>query len=328
MTEEIFLEERNFTISSTHAGERLDRVLVMLCDDLSRARIQTLIEDQDVLVNNMPAKSSYRVNEADEISVNVPPAYDAIPEPENIPLEIIFEDEDVVIVSKPAGMVVHPAAGNFTGTLVNAILYHCGDTLSGINGIKRPGIVHRLDKETSGLMMVAKNDHAHQALALQLQDRSLSRRYTALVLGSLMPPVMTIETQMGRHGTNRLKQAVLHRGGRDAITHVAMTHSHGASFSWVECALKTGRTHQIRVHMEHMKHPIIGDKLYGPQKNAVVAAAKKLDLDDADIELLSTFPRQALHAHSLSFIHPRHGENMTFHADLPSDMQALKNILT
>ncbi len=328
MTEEIFLEERNFTISFTHAGERLDRVLVMLCEDLSRARIQTLIEDHDVLVNNMPAKSSYRVNDGDDISVNVPPAYDATPEPENIPLDIIFEDDDVVIVNKPAGMVVHPAAGNYTGTLVNAILYHCGDTLSGINGIKRPGIVHRLDKETSGLMMVAKNDYTHHALAEQLQDRSLSRRYTAFVLGSLMPPVMTVETQIGRHATNRLKQAVLHRGGREAITHITMMHSHGSSFSWVECALKTGRTHQIRVHMEHIKHPIIGDKLYGPQKNAITAAAKKLDLSDDARETLSAFPRQALHAHSLSFIHPRTGEVMSFHADLPSDMQALKKALT
>jgi 23S rRNA pseudouridine1911/1915/1917 synthase len=316
-------DERYFLIPSNMAGERLDRVLVGLCTDLSRARIQNLIEEQDVLVNNVPAKSSYRVAEGDEVSMNVPPAFDDTPTPEDIPLDIIFEDDDVVLVNKPAGMVVHPAAGHGAGTLVNAVLYHCGDTLSGINGVKRPGIVHRLDKDTSGLIMVAKNDAAHNALAAQLQDRTLSRRYTALVLGCLMPPVVTITTQMGRHGTNRLKQSVLHRGGREAITHVKSMQCFAGQFSLVECHLKTGRTHQIRVHMEHIKHPIIGDPLYGPQNNAVTASAKRLGLEDADQQRLINFPRQALHAAFLSFVHPSTGEQMEFHAPLPEDMAEL-----
>jgi 23S rRNA pseudouridine1911/1915/1917 synthase len=258
------------------------------------------------------------------ISCKIPEADDADPQAEDIPLNILFEDDDVIVLNKAAGMVVHPAQGNWTGTLVNALLYHCGDTLSGIGGVKRPGIVHRLDKDTSGVMLVAKNDHAHAHLSAQLADRTLSRIYLALVWNVPIPPVGTINIPMGRDYKNRLKQAVK-RGesaGRDAITHYKLIENLDDGMALVECRLETGRTHQIRVHMEAKGYPLVGDPLYGAQKTMQISRAGRLG-EGFDKDAILNFPRQALHAHQLSFIHPSTDEVMTFDAPLPDDMESL-----
>jgi 23S rRNA pseudouridine1911/1915/1917 synthase len=315
-----------FTLSVPleHAGQRLDKALALLIPDLSRSRIQSLIEGGELLIGGKEITDCARKLKGGEpIVLSLPPLESAVPLPENIPLDIVFEDEDVIVLNKPAGMVVHPAAGHAGGTLVNALLYHCGDTLSGINGVRRPGIVHRLDKDTSGLMMVAKNDLAHHALVEQLQDRSLSRVYRALAFGEFMPIAGEVKTLIGRHPTNRLKMAVLGRGGREALTRYRVLENYRGAVTLVECRLATGRTHQIRVHMEHIGHPLIGDPLYGPQSNALRARLKKAGYEERAQEVLSNFPRQALHAAEISFIHPRTGENMNFTAPLPGDFRDL-----
>ncbi|MCB0375415.1 MAG: RluA family pseudouridine synthase, partial [Sinomicrobium sp.] len=230
--------------------------------------------------------------------------------------------------NKPVGLVVHPGAGNHTGTLVNALLYHCGDNLSGIGGVLRPGIVHRLDKDTTGLMVAAKNDRAHQGLSDQLADRSLSRKYKALVLGNPMPLKGVIDQPIGRHPSNRLKMDVNARNGREARTHYHVQASYNDEFAFVECTLESGRTHQIRVHMNWLKHPLIGDPLYGPQPTAVTAALKRGKFDDSTvIEAVTGFSRPALHAFALSFIHPATGEAMDFEQELPEDMSKLLVLL-
>lgn len=276
------------------------------------------------------------------ISCKIPEADDATPQPEDIRLDILFEDNDVIVINKAVGMVVHPAAGNWTGTLVNALLHHCGDTLSGIGGIKRPGIVHRLDKDTSGVMIVAKNDHAHAHLSAQLADRSLSRVYLALVWDVPIPIYGTIDLPIGRDHKNRLKKAVkrgnfiTHGHGeyddddtgrnksdtRDAITHYKVIETFDDALSLVECKLETGRTHQIRVHMQAKGHPLIGDALYGAQKTLQISRATRLG-DDYNKDAIVNFPRQALHAHKISFIHPRTEDIMEFSADMADDMARL-----
>lgn len=235
------------------------------------------------------------------------------PEPENIPLDIVYEDGDLLVVNKPAGLVVHPGAGNWTGTLVNALLYHCGDSLSGINGVKRPGIVHRIDKDTSGLLVVAKNDFAHQGLAKQFEVHSIERIYDAFVWG-LVNEKGRIEGNIGRSSSNRQKMALVLQGGKPAVTHYERQEAYGITASHVKCHLETGRTHQIRVHMTSIKHPLIGDGLYG--------SAPKNAPDE-----LRFFPRQALHAGLLGFVHPKTNEKMTFMADLPEDLIQLKDNL-
>jgi 23S rRNA pseudouridine1911/1915/1917 synthase len=317
------------TIDEDHIGKRLDKALADICPDYSRTRLQGLIDAGECLVNGQTCTTSSRkVEMHDTITLSLSPLEDADPEAENIPLDIVFEDNDLLVINKPAGMVVHPAVGHRTGTLVNALLYHCGDSLSGINGVKRPGIVHRLDKDTSGLMMVAKNDFAHHALSEQLQDRSLSRVYLALVLGVPFPPKGRVETLIGRHPANRLKMAVVTKGGREAITNYAVIKTyHTSLFSLVECRLETGRTHQIRVHMDHTGFPIIGDPLYGAEASKIISRLKKSDYDDGVKSRLMQFPRQALHATSLSFIHPRSEEAMSFDAGLPADMDDLLSTL-
>ncbi len=256
----------------------------------------------------------------------MPEADEAIPEAENIPLDILYEDDDVIVINKAAGMVVHPAAGNWTGTLVNALLYHCGDTLSGIGGVKRPGIVHRLDKDTSGVMIVAKNDHAHAHLSEQLANRTLSRIYHALVWDVPIPPYGTIDIAMGRDHKNRLKQAIK-RGdanqSRHAVTHYKTLKSYQDAISLVECKLETGRTHQIRVHMQAKGHCLIGDPMYGAQQTLQLSRLGRLG-DNINKDTILNFPRQALHAHKLSFVHPKTDDIMTFTADIPDD---LKNII-
>lgn len=316
-------------VDEQQAGARLDRFCVDNFPAHSRERIKAMITDGSITISGITKpKPSMKVEAGQVITCAAQEALDADPEPENIPLDILYEDDDVIVLNKPAGLVVHPAAGNWTGTLVNALLYHCADSLSGVGGVKRPGIVHRLDKDTSGVMLVAKNDQAHAHLSAQLADRSLSRVYVALVWDIPMPPIGTIDIPMGRDHKNRLKQAIK-RGegaGRDAITHYRTLQTFGNAMALVECRLETGRTHQIRVHMQAKGHPLVGDPLYGAQKTLQISRLGYFD-DLENKETFLNFPRQALHAREIKFIHPKTEEEMHFVAEISDDFQSLINLL-
>jgi len=323
--EEAF-EERNVLIDAGSAGERLDKAL-SLATDLSRSRVQALLGEGLVLdAGGRPVDASRKVRAGEVFVVRVPAPVSALPEPQDIPLSIVFEDDDILVLDKPAGMVVHPAAGNADGTLVNALLHHCGSSLSGIGGVKRPGIVHRLDKDTSGLMVVAKNDRAHHGLTAQFADRSLSRTYRALVWGVPTPREARITGDIGRHPVDRKRMAVVERGGKPAATRRRVLKSWSNAVALIECALETGRTHQIRVHMTHVGHPLIGDPVYGGRTGRPSGAAAKALGGEARGALLG-FPRQALHAVGLKLVHPSDGKEMTFGAPIPADMAELLEIL-
>lgn len=307
----------NVTIPPELDLQRLDKALTTLLADLdpaiSRVRLQALMSAGQVVLAGKPMLDASRKAKTGEIySIHVPPPESAEPEAQAMDLDILYEDDDLLVIDKPAGLVVHPAPGNRDHTLVNALLAHCGESLSGIGGVARPGIVHRLDKETSGLMVVAKNDLAHQALTRQFADRSLSRTYHALVWGCPTPIQGSIDTIIGRHPHDRKKMAVTAKG-RQALTHYKVLKNLGL-VSLVECKLSTGRTHQIRVHMAHLKHPVVGDPAYGARK----AASK-----DEIVQILRAFPRQALHAVHLQFHHPRTDKVMRFKSDLPKDIADL-----
>ncbi len=284
-------------------GERLDVFLARLDETLSRSYIQKLIADGCVTVGNGKAKASYRLTAGEAVTVDVPEPEATDVAPEDIPLDILYEDEDVIVVNKVRGMVVHPAAGVYHGTLVNALLAHCKD-LSGVNGALRPGIVHRLDKDTSGVMIAAKNDTAHHSLAEQIQTKTASRVYWAIVTGNITEAEGVIHGAIGRSPKDRQKMAVVRENGKDATTKFRVLERFGA-YTLVECRLLTGRTHQIRVHMAYIGHPVAGDPKYG---------AKKCPF---------AIDGQALHSKTLTFTHPRTGEQMTFEAPLPEDMQAI-----
>lgn len=295
---------------------RLDKFLVACFPDYSRNQLIHLIESGAVQVVGQPGRklaADSKILPGDIYTIIPPEPVEADPEPENIPLDIVYEDEDLLVVNKPAGLVVHPGAGNWTGTLVNALLYHCGTSLSGINGVRRPGIVHRIDKDTSGLLVVAKNDKAHVGLAKQFEVHSIQRTYDAFVWG-LMPDSGRIEGNIGRSSTNRQKMALVTRGGKSAITHFERVDAYGITASHIKCHLETGRTHQIRVHMTSIKHPLIGDDLYGKAPKGVP-------------ENLRTFPRQALHAGLLGFIHPITQKQLIFEVPLPADLKNLQSEL-
>jgi 23S rRNA pseudouridine1911/1915/1917 synthase len=312
---------------------RLDRFLADRLPAMSRSRIQQLIKDGHAVRDGRTiVEPNERVKPGETYEIAVPPPEDPEPKGEAIPIHIVYEDDDVIVIDKPAGLVVHPAAGNWTGTLVNALIAHCGDSLSGIGGVRRPGIVHRLDKETSGLMVVAKNDQAHQALAAQFADHGrtgpLQRKYTALVWGVPRPPKGTIKAALGRKSDNRLKIGVLRQGGREAITHYEVAEvyrgSNGESVaSRVFCTLETGRTHQIRVHMAHIGHPLLGDPVYGTGYRT-----KQSLLGDDARNALARLERQALHAQVLGFAHPATGKVMRFEAPPPEDLQNVVKYLT
>ena len=308
---------------------------------LSRTRLTRLIADGHVMLNGQVATDpKARVAAGDLVEITVPLAEDSHIGPESIPLSVVFEDDDLIVIDKPAGMVVHPAPGSPSGTLVNALLAHCGDDLSGVGGMKRPGIVHRIDKDTSGLLVVAKTDRAHHGLAAQFEKHTVERYYKAVVYGvpdandprlrgvrgvSFEPGnILKVTTQLARHKTDRQRQAVLFQGGRHAVTRARIVDSFGTPpvVSLVECWLETGRTHQIRVHMAHAGHALVGDPTYGGRRKLSRGAIS--DMADAAVR---DFPRQALHAQVLGFIHPVSGESLRFEADVPQDMTALIALL-
>ena len=285
-------------------GERADQLIARLAPDLTRSAAQRLLEEGAVTLKGAPIKKNYKAAAGDVLAVALPDPEPAEAIPQNIPLDVVFEDDDVIVVNKPVGMVVHPAAGHPDGTLVNALLFHCGDSLSGINGSLRPGIVHRIDRDTSGLIIAAKNDFAHQALAAQLADHSLCREYEAVCVGSLREDAGTVDAPIGRNPTDRKKMAVDRKNGRPAVTHWQVIarypgHTH------IRCRLETGRTHQIRVHLAFVGHPLLGDTVYGAKKPVPGLAG------------------QCLHARRLSFLHPRTGRRVSVECPLPPWFEAV-----
>lgn len=284
--------------------ERLDKFLAEQMPELSRSHIQKLIRDGNVTVNQRTVKANYKVSVGDCVQIEVPEPEILDILPENIPLDILYEDDDILVVNKPKGMVVHPAPGHYSGTLVNAILYHCKDNLSGINGVIRPGIVHRIDMNTTGSLLVCKNDQSHRILAEQLKVHSITRKYHAIVYGSLKEDSGTVDAPIGRHPTDRKKMSTKAPNGRDAVTHYKVLERFG-NFTYIECQLETGRTHQIRVHMASIGHPILGDEVYGPAK-----CPYKLE-------------GQTLHAKILGIEHPVTGVYMEFDAPLPEYFQKI-----
>ena len=314
-----------FVVEATDEGKRLDAFLAGCRPHMSRTRFKALIKSGQVSVGDRTLdEPNYRVNAGETVSARLPEPVDAVPEPEDIPLDIVYEDEHLVVIDKPAGLVVHPAAGNWTGTLVNALLFHCGESLSGIGGVRRPGIVHRLDKETSGLMVIAKTDAAHRGLTKQFADHRLDgpliREYQALVWGAPTPAAGIIDAPLDRDPKNRQRQAVARSGGRSARTHYRIEARFGGGpvASLVRCRLETGRTHQIRVHLAHIGHPLVGDLVYGA---GFLTKAETLPTSLA--ASVRKFRRQALHAAILGFRHPQSGENLFFERSPPEDMAAL-----
>ncbi len=291
---------QNISFAADDSCTRLDKLLALHLEGMSRSAIQNLIADGRVTANGKPLAKSAKLSAGETVTVCLPEPVAPDVQPEDIPLDIVYEDADLLIVNKPKGMVVHPAPGNYTGTLVNALLCHCGESLSGINGVLRPGIVHRIDKDTSGLLLVAKNDMAHRSLAGQIQAHSLTREYRAVVYGNLKDDGGTVDAPIGRHPVERKKMAVLQNSpsARNAVTHY-FVEERLAGFTYLRLRLETGRTHQIRVHMAYIGHPVAGDPVYGPKK------------------VISQLKGQCLHAGLLGFIHPRTGEYMEFFTSLP-----------
>lgn len=294
---------------AVNSGERLDVFLTEQNQDFSRSHVQKLIADGKVMVNGQQRKANFKLTAGDEITLEIPEAVEAEILPEDIPLDILYEDKDIIVINKARGMVVHPAAGVFSGTLVNALMHHCTD-LSGINGELRPGIVHRLDKDTSGVMVAVKSDKAHLSLAQQIKDKTAHRIYQAIVYGNIKEEAGIIKGDIGRHPVDRKKMAIV-QDGKSAVTHFKVLERFG-EYTLVECALETGRTHQIRVHMTHIGHPLVGDPKYGTN------GKRK---DNFSIQ------GQALHSMSLELDHPVTGERMTFNTELPEDMQKILRYL-
>lgn len=295
------MQSFEFKATSEFVGSRIDKFLSKNINEISRSSIANIIENGGATVNGKPVNKKYKLKENDNITFTVPDPVEYDVEPENIPLDIVYEDDDLLVVNKPKGMVVHPAPGNYSGTLVNALLYHCKDSLSGINGVLRPGIVHRIDKNTSGLLIVAKNDKAHNHLALQIKEHSFKREYQAVVYGNVKENG-TVDAPIGRNKIDRKKMCVTYENSKNAVTHYEVISSFNTSansFTHIRCILETGRTHQIRVHMAHIGHPVAGDDVYGPKK------------------VIKSLNGQCLHAKVIGFIHPRTGEYIEFNSDLP-----------
>ena len=301
MRQEIFVEEDG-------TDDRIDKFLAEQCEELSRSFLQKLLKSGEVSVNGQAVKASFRLSEGDLIVFEVPEAAEPEILPEPIPLDILYEDEDVILVNKPKGMVVHPAAGHYSGTLVNALMYHCRDSLSGINGVLRPGIVHRIDMDTTGVIIACKNDVSHRSIAEQLKEHSITRRYQAIVHGRLKTDEGTVDAPIGRNPQDRKKMSINERNGKPAVTHYHVLNRF-RDYTHIECRLETGRTHQIRVHMASIGHPLLGDAVYGPAR-----CPYRLE-------------GQTLHAGVLGFVHPRSGKYMEFSAPLPEYFEKLLRTL-
>lgn len=302
------MEIYTFTPDDEQKNVRIDKFLSEQLPDQSRSYLQKLLKEGNVTVNEKPVKANYKVQLSDTVRLELPEPENPDILPEDIPLDILYEDEDVLIINKPKGMVVHPSVGHYTHTVVNAVMFHCKDHLSGINGVMRPGIVHRIDMDTTGAIVICKNDMAHQSLADQLKEHSITRKYRALVHGNLKEDEGMVEGPIGRHPTDRKKMAINHKNGKPAVTHYKVLERFG-SYTFIECQLETGRTHQIRVHMASIKHPLLGDDVYGPKKSKY------------------TLEGQCLHAKVLGFVHPRTGEYMEFEVPLPEYFEKLLNKL-
>ena len=294
-------------VEGLDSSVRIDKYLSDTQEQFSRSFIQKLLKDGLISVNGKSVKANYKVSEGEELFINIPEQVEPDIIPENIPLDILYEDKELIVVNKPKGMVVHPAAGHYSGTLVNALMYHCKDDLSGINGVMRPGIVHRIDQNTTGSLVICKNDISHNHIAEQLKEHSITRKYRAIVHGNLKEDSGTIEGAIGRHPQDRKKMAINVKNGKEAITHWRVLERFG-NYTYIECQLETGRTHQIRVHMSSIHHPILGDDVYGPAKCPVAG-----------------LQGQTLHAQVLGFIHPRTGAYIEFSAPLPEYFENLLN---
>lgn len=299
-----YLEVCREVVSAAESGVRLDKYLTGKLPELSRSYLQKLITDGNVTVNQKQTKANYKVSADDCVEIRIPEPETPDILPEEIPLDILYEDDEILVVNKPKGMVVHPAPGHYSGTLVNAILYHCRENLSGINGVLRPGIVHRIDMNTTGSLLICKNDRAHKILAEQLKNHSITRKYHAIVYGNLKEDTGTINAPIGRHPADRKKMSTKSANGRRAVTHYRVLKRYG-NFTYIECQLETGRTHQIRVHLASIGHPILGDDVYGPAK-----CPYKLE-------------GQTLHAKVLGIVHPATGKYIEFDAPLPEYFQSL-----
>lgn len=293
------MKTEEFEVMGEQEGERLDKYLSVIYPELSRSFFQKIIKDQGILVNDVPEKANYRIKSDDVVRVNFPDAVQTAIEPENIPLDILYEDPDVLIVNKPKGMVVHPSAGHYTGTLVNAVMYHCADSLSGINGEIRPGIVHRIDMDTTGSLIVCKNDDSHVKIAEQIKAHSVNRIYEGIVCGVVKDDEGTVSGAIGRHPTDRKKMAINEKNGKPAVTHYKVLKRFD-KYTYMQFKLETGRTHQIRVHMASIGHPLLGDSVYGTAKSA-----------------FKHLQGQTLHAKTIGFIHPSTGEYLEVSAPLP-----------
>lgn len=300
----------NVTAAQSDTDKRIDVFITEMLPERSRSYVQKLLKNNAVTVNGRGVKANYKIKEGDFVNVEIPQDEELSVEAEDIPLDIIYEDEDILIVNKPKDMVVHPAAGHYSGTLVNAVMNHCRDNLSGINGVLRPGIVHRIDKDTTGALIVCKNDRAHRSLAAQLEVHSISRKYIAIVHGHFKESEFTITTTIGRHTIDRKKMAINVKNGKNAVTDVKVL-KELKGYSLIECTLHTGRTHQIRVHMASVGHPVLGDEVYGPKKCPIKG-----------------LQGQCLHAYLIGFIHPSTGEYAEYTAPLPDYMNELLRKLT
>lgn len=294
-----------FEAEEEQEGQRLDVYIALIFPDYSRSFFQKLIKNNMVKVNEVPEKASYRMKTGDLVDITIPDATETRIVPEDIPLDILYEDKDLLVVNKPKGMVVHPSVGHYTGTLVNAIMFHCRDSLSGINGEIRPGIVHRIDMDTTGSLIVCKNDESHVSIAAQIKEHSCNRIYEGIVYGNVKEDSGTIEGAIGRHPTDRKKMAINEKNGKPAVTHYRVLERFG-SYTYMEFQLETGRTHQIRVHMSSIGHPLLGDSLYAPSRSA-----------------FKNLQGQTLHARQIGFQHPSTGEYMEFQAPLPDYFQEL-----
>ncbi len=292
------MEKLNFIIDNDFSGIRIDKFLADKIADITRSAVVSLIEKDNVKVNEKSVSKNYKLKAGDSVDIIIPDPVEYEAKAENIPLDIVYEDDDLIVVNKPKGMVVHPAAGNYEGTLVNALLYHCKDNLSGINGVLRPGIVHRIDKNTSGLLIVAKNDNSHRFLAEQIKEHSFTREYQAVVVGNIKDDKGTVNAPIGRHHIDRKRMTVTERNSKNAVTHYEVIARY-KGYTHIKCILETGRTHQIRVHMAYIGHPVAGDDVYGVKKEKV------------------NFTGQCLHAGKIGFIHPSTKEYMEFSAEPP-----------